>query len=215
MKNDSLPIISYQRWLDAKINEIKNNKYRPELLLHSCCAPCSSYVIEYLSPFFSITVFFYNPNIHPQEEYKRRLGEQITLTERIKVRNEINLIIGSYEPDLFFQRVKGLEQEKEGGRRCQKCFELRLEKTAQKASQLGFPYFTTTLTVSPHKNAKLINRLGDDIASLYHLQYLFSDFKKKSGFKRSIVLSHQYKLYRQSYCGCIFSKEQEKPSDKK
>ena len=215
MKNNSLPIISYQRWLDAKINETKNNKYRPELLLHSCCAPCSSYVIEYLSPFFSITVFFYNPNIHPEEEYKRRLGEQITLTEKIKVKNEINLIIGSYEPDLFFQRVKGLEQEKEGGRRCQKCFELRLEKTAQKASQLGFPYFTTTLTVSPHKNAKLINRLGNDIASLYHLQYLFSDFKKKSGFQRSIVLSHQYKLYRQSYCGCIFSKEQEKLSDKK
>jgi predicted adenine nucleotide alpha hydrolase (AANH) superfamily ATPase len=215
MKNDSLPIISYQRWLDAKINKIKNNKYRPELLLHSCCAPCSSYVIEYLSPFFSITVFFYNPNIHPQEEYKRRLEEQITLTEKIKVKNEINLIIGSYEPDLFFQRVKGLEQEKEGGRRCQKCFKLRLEKTAQKASQLGLPYFTTTLTVSPHKNAKLINRLGNDIASLYPLQYLFSDFKKKNGFQRSIVLSHQYKLYRQSYCGCIFSKEQEKLSDKK
>ena len=210
MKNDSLPIISYQRWLDEKIDEIKNSKCRPRLILHSCCAPCSSYVIEYLTPFFSITVFFYNPNIHPEEEYKKRLSEQISFIEKLKEKNEIDLIVGTYQPELFFQRVKGLEQEKEGGRRCQKCFELRLEKSAQKASQLGFPYFTTTLTVSPHKNAKLINRLGDDIASSFHLQYLFSDFKKRAGFQRSIVLSHQYQLYRQNYCGCIFSRKEEK-----
>lgn len=215
MKNYNFPIISYQRWLDEKLNELKNIKCKPGLLLHSCCAPCSSYVIEYLAPFFSITVFFYNPNIHPLEEYKRRLEEQITLIEKLKGKNEIDLIVGTYQPELFFERVKELEQEKEGGRRCQKCFELRLEKTAQKALELGFPYFTTTLTVSPHKDAKLINRLGNDIASSYHLQYLFSEFKKRAGFQRSIELSHQYQLYRQSYCGCIFSRKQKKISDKK
>jgi hypothetical protein len=206
MNNNALSKVSFQQWLDRKINEIKKEKYPPKLLLHSCCAPCSSYVIEYLSTYFLVTVFFYNPNIHPEAEYKKRLKEQIKLIKKLLVKNEVKLVVGSYEPDIFFQRVKGLEQEKEGQKRCLKCYELRLEKTAQYASQSGFPYFTTTLTVSPHKNVKLINRLGYNIASTYQLGYLFSDFKKKSGFERSVMLSHQYQLYRQNYCGCIFSK---------
>ncbi len=215
MKNDSLPLIPYQKWLDEEIDKIKKDRHTPKLLLHSCCAPCSSYVIEYLSPFFSISLFFYNPNIHPEEEYKKRLEEQIVLIDKLTVKNKVKLIIGPYEPELFFQKIKGLEQEKEGAIRCLKCFELRLEKTAQKASQLNIPYFTTTLTVSPHKNAKLLNQLGKKIASLYRLQYLFSDFKKRGGFQRSIFLSHKYQLYRQAYCGCIFSKQQRLSDDKK
>lgn len=206
MNNKHESIVSFQQWLDRKIDEIKKEKYPPKLLLHSCCAPCSSYVIEYLSAYFSITVFFYNPNIYPEAEYKKRIKEQIKLIDKLPIKNIVNLIIGPYESELFSQKAKGLEKEKEGQRRCLRCYELRLEKTAQQASELEFPYFTTTLTVSPHKNAKLINQLGDNIASTYHLQYLFSDFKKKCGFKRSITLSHQYQLYRQNYCGCIFSK---------
>lgn len=215
MNKNTFQIASYQKWLDEKINEIKNKHHKPELLLHSCCAPCSSYVIEYLSPFFSITVFFYNPNIHPEEEYKKRLAEQITFIGKLTIKNRVKFREGPYEPELFFQKVKGLEQEKEGGRRCLKCFELRMEKTAQVASQLGFTYFTTTLTVSPHKESSLINQLGGDIASVYGIEYLFSDFKKRAGFQRSIELSHQYQLYRQNYCGCIFSKQQENIMDKK
>lgn len=208
--NDNLPVKSFQKWLDEKIDEIKNNEYIPPLLLHSCCAPCSSYVLEYLSTFFSITVFFYNPNIHPEEEYKKRLAEQASLITRLKVKNRVNLLPGLYEPEIFFQKTKGLEEEKEGKRRCVNCFRLRLEQTAQKAYELGFPYFTTTLTVSPYKNAQLINLIGNRVASLYELQYLFSDFKKKGGFQRSIELSRQYQLYRQNYCGCIFSKNNSK-----
>ncbi|HNR65210.1 MAG TPA: epoxyqueuosine reductase QueH [Atribacterota bacterium] len=215
MNKNTLPTASYQKWLDEKINEIKNKQHTPELLLHSCCAPCSSYVIEYLSPFFSITVFFYNPNIHPEEEYKKRLTEQISFIGKLPIKNRVKFKEGPYEPELFFQKVKGLEQEKEGGRRCLKCFELRMEKTAQVASQLGFTYFTTTLTVSPHKESSSINQMGGTIAPAYGIEYLFSDFKKRAGFQRSIELSHQYQLYRQDYCGCIFSRQQEKIMDRK
>ncbi len=199
-------MVNFQQLLDKKINEIKQDNLVPKLLLHSCCAPCSSYVLEYLSQCFSITVFFYNPNIHPEQEYKKRLNEQKRFIEQFPVKNKVNFIEGKYEPNLFFQEVKGLEQEKEGGSRCLKCFYLRLEKTAQKANELNFTYFTTTLTISPHKNAKAINQIGNEIANKYHLNFLFSDFKKRDGFKRSIVLSNQYHLYRQSYCGCIFSR---------
>jgi epoxyqueuosine reductase len=199
------PIIRFQQWLDDKIHEIKENKIVPKLLLHSCCAPCSSYVLKYLSPYFSITVFFFNPNIHPKEEYHRRLAEQKRLIEHLPTKNKVSFLEGKYEPKLFFQEVQGLEQEKEGGERCFKCYELRLEKTAQKASELHFPYFTTTLSISPHKNAKKINQIGHKIAIAYQLNYLYSDFKKKDGFQRSIILSKQYHLYRQNYCGCIFS----------
>lgn len=199
--------VSYDKWLEEKIEEIKKKNFIPSLLLHSCCAPCSSYVLEYLSQYFSITIFFYNPNIHPDTEYQKRLKEQIKFIKHFPAKNEVKLITGPYEPDLFFHTVKGLEQEKEGQKRCLKCYQLRLEKTAFQAFKLGFPYFTTTLTISPHKNAKLINQLGAQVASYYKIEYLFSDFKKKEGFKQSVLLSHQYQLYRQNYCGCIFSQK--------
>ncbi|MDD3641409.1 MAG: epoxyqueuosine reductase QueH [Atribacterota bacterium] len=203
--NQKKPAVNFQKMLDEKINEIKKNNHTPKLLLHSCCAPCSTYVIEYLSQFFSITVFFYNPNIHPEEEYIRRLNEQKKLIEQFPVQNKITFIKGKYELKLFFEEVKGLENEPEGGNRCLKCFYLRLNKTAQKAQELEIPFFTTTLTISPHKNAIAINRIGEEMANKYQVNYLFSDFKKKDGFKRSIVLSEQYGLYRQNYCGCVFS----------
>jgi len=206
MNNNSIsPALNAQQWLAEKIKEIKKSKQIPTLLLHSCCAPCSSYVLDYLSVYFSITVFFYNPNIHPEEEYEKRLKGQIELINQLPVKNAVNFISGPYETELFFQKIKGLEQEPEGKKRCLKCFELRLEKTAQKAIELGYDYFTTTLTISPHKNALAINQIGSHIASIYHLNYLYSDFKKKDGFKNSISLSHKYQLYRQNYCGCIFS----------
>ncbi len=206
MNNNSIsPALNAQQWLAEKIKEIKKSKQIPSLLLHSCCAPCSSYVLDYLSAYFSITVFFYNPNIHPEEEYKKRWQEQIKLLQKLPVKNTVNYITGPYEPELFFQKIKGSEQEPEGKRRCLKCFELRLEKTAQKAIELGCDYFTTTLTISPHKDALAINQIGSHIGTIYHLNYLYSDFKKKEGFKKSISLSHQYQLYRQNYCGCIFS----------
>lgn len=199
------PILHSQQSLDIKINMIAKRGVIPGLLLHSCCSPCSSYVLEYLSQYFSVTVFFYNPNIHPEEEYYKRLEEQKKLIVQLPVNNKIHLIEGEYEPDVFFKETQGLEQEKEGGKRCLRCFYLRLKKTAEKASDLKFPYFTTTLTVSPHKNAEIINQIGQEIAFEYHLDYLYSNFKKKNGFKRSIALSHQYHLYRQNYCGCIYS----------
>jgi len=207
MKNNKeRPIVNFQQWLDKKINETKQDNLVPKLLLHSCCAPCSSYVLEYLSQYFSITVFFYNPNIHPEQEYKKRVNEQKRFIEQFPVKNKVNFIEGKYELNLFFQKVKGLEQEKEGGSRCLKCFYLRLEKTAQKAQEFKIPYFTTTLTISPHKNAKVINQIGSEMAKKYQLSYLLSDFKKRDGFKRSIILSNEYHLYRQNYCGCIFSR---------
>ena len=205
MNNKPSPKISYQQWLDIKIEEIKDNNPPSRLLLHSCCASCSSSVLDYLSPYFLITVFYYNPNIYPQTEYDKRLRDQIRLLKELPVNNEVNLIVGDYEPEIYYQRVKGLEQEKEGQARCTKCYELRLERTAQKAVELGFPYFTTTLTISPHKNSVTINELGGKIASSYNLNYLSSDFKKKGGFQHSILLSKRYGLYRQNYCGCLFS----------
>lgn len=199
------PSNTFQQWLDLKIKEIRESGSLPRLLLHSCCASCSSYVLEYLSPYFLITVFFYNPNIYPEDEYEKRLKDQIRLLKELPLNEEVDLIIGNYEPGVFYQRVEGLEQEKEGQARCVKCYELRLEKTAQKAVELGCPYFTTTLTISPHKNSETINELGGKIASAYNLNYLFSDFKKKDGFRHSVLLSKRYGLYRQNYCGCSFS----------
>ena len=204
MKNNKMDF-NYQQWLDSEIKNIKENKNTPDLLLHSCCAPCSSYVLEHLSKYFSITVFFYNPNIQPEEEYKKRLEEQKRLISILPTVNKVHLIEGKYEPGIFFKEVRGLENELEGGKRCIKCFQLRLEKTAQKAKELNFTYFTTTLTVSPHKNARLINKIGETTSKDYSINFLYSDFKKKNGFKRSIAMSKQYGLYRQNYCGCIYS----------
>lgn len=188
-----------QKNMDALIQSL--GERRPRLLLHSCCGPCSSYVLEYLSDYFDITLFFYNPNIQPAEEYEKRFSAQKQLLERAKYKNPVAFLAGEYEPQRFFEAVKGLENCREGGARCEKCFELRLSKAAEIAKKGGFDYFATTLTVSPHKNAVLINEIGGR-----YQNYLPSDFKKREGYKRSIILSKEYELYRQDYCGCIFSK---------
>lgn len=197
--------INYQLETDKIIKNIPENSV-PTLLLHSCCAPCSSYVIEYLSSFFAITVYYYNPNIDTDEEYKKRAAEQIRLIESMPLKNKVNYVIEEYDSKEFFEQVKGLEKEAEGGARCKECFRLRLEKTAQYAKKQNFDYFTTTLTISPLKNSQVINEIGKKIAEKYDVKYLFSDFKKKSGYLRSCQLSEKYGLYRQNFCGCVFSK---------
>ena len=183
----------------------------PTLLLHSCCAPCSSYVMEYLCQFFKITVFYYNPNISSSVEYHKRLQEEKRLIDAYNKERKgyfISIIDGEYEPGRFLEQVKGLEHCKEGGERCFKCFELRLWETAKLAKENSFDYFATTLTISPLKNAQKINEIGEKIAQTEGVCWLPSDFKKKNGYKRSIELSKEYDLYRQNYCGCSFSKEE-------
>ncbi|MEE1056515.1 MAG: epoxyqueuosine reductase QueH [Acutalibacteraceae bacterium] len=200
--------VNYQKILDKEIEKITTSGEVPTLLLHSCCAPCSSYVIEYLSQYFKITVFYYNPNISPESEYMYRAKEQQRLINSMETKYKVNFLEGEYIPEEFYHTCKGLENATEGGERCIRCFDLRLKKTAQKAKEGDYDYFTTTLTISPLKNAQAINIIGRDISSVYGVKYLFSDFKKKEGYKRSIVLSEKYNLYRQNYCGCVFSKKQ-------
>lgn len=195
--------INYQLILDK---EIEKNKGRvPKLLLHSCCAPCSSYVLEYLSEYFEITVLYYNPNIYPEEEFFKRRDEQKRFIDRLPAKHPISFIGEDYESDAFYEAVKGFEKEPEGGERCFKCYRLRLEKTAQRAKEEGFDYFTTTLSISPHKRAQALNEIGGELGEKYGINYLFSDFKKKGGYKRSCELSAEYGMYRQDYCGCVFS----------
>jgi hypothetical protein len=186
----------------------KNAAPLPSLLLHSCCAPCSSYVLEYLSQFFAITVLYYNPNIYPEEEYYRRVAEQKRLIEQMPLSHPVRLIEGRFDSREFYEAVRGLEQIPEGGARCHACFRLRLEEAARIASEGGFDYFTTTLTISPLKNAAVLNEIGEALAKQYQITWLPSDFKKKEGYKRSIALSAEYDLYRQDYCGCVFSKRE-------
>lgn len=200
--------MNYQKILDKELEKIQSSNTTPTLLLHSCCAPCSSYVIEYLSKYFKITVFYYNPNISPDNEYRYRADEQKRLIESMSLENPVEFLEGEYNPADFFEASKGLEDAPEGGARCAKCFNLRLSKTAETAQQGNYDYFTTTLTISPLKNAQLINNIGKELSNKYNVPYLLSDFKKKNGYKRSIVLSKEYNLYRQNYCGCIFSKNQ-------
>jgi len=195
----------YQSVLETELSGIKEKGLNPKLLLHACCAPCSSYVIEYLREYFDITVYFFNPNIYPEQEYFRRLEEIKLFLINFGKDQKIELIYDEYKPAEYITCVKGLESEKEGGIRCDRCFDLRLSKTAGKAKDMHFDYFTTTLTVSPHKNAEAINSIGIDLSKKYDIKYLVSDFKKKSGFKRSLELSTEYGLYRQNYCGCEFS----------
>lgn len=195
--------INYQKELEKTIATFDGNV--PTLLLHSCCAPCSSHCIEYLSSFFNITVYYYNPNIYPDEEYAYRAKEQQRLIREMPTVNPVKYIDESFNSRDFYDYVKGLEKEPEGGKRCEKCFELRLERTAKKANELDFNFFTTTLTISPLKNAEIINKIGLDMSKKYSVSWLPSDFKKKEGYKRSIQLSKEYNLYRQDYCGCVFS----------
>ncbi len=197
--------MNYQNKLDEILKDLNGT---PKLLLHTCCAPCSSYCIEYLSNYFDITVLYYNPNISPQEEYEKRKQEQIRFLKEYPSKNKLDIMDIDYDYNDFLSIAKGLEQEKEGGRRCHKCYLLRLEKTAQIAKKHHFDYFGTTLTVSPYKNSKVLNEIGKVLQEKYNVAYLFSDFKKKEGYKRSIELSKQYHLYRQDYCGCIYSKKE-------
>lgn len=197
--------INYQKELDKIILNLQKEGQRPRLLLHSCCAPCSSYVLEYLSEFFEITVFYYNPNIYPDSEYEKRVKEQETLIRSMELKSSVQFLAGQYDKERFYQMAEGMEEVREGGSRCFACYELRLRETAEKAVEGGFDYFTTTLSISPLKNSQKLNEIGQRIASLYKVEYLVSDFKKKNGYKRSVELSEIYGLYRQDYCGCEFS----------
>lgn len=201
--------INYQLELDKIINKIEGENTTKSLLLHSCCAPCSSYVLAYLNKYFNITVFYYNPNITNKEEYLKRKQEQIRLISELPAINKINILDADYNPEKFFEISKGLENCREGGERCFKCYKLRLEATAKAAKENSFNYFCTTLTISPLKNAQKINEMGQMLGDEYQISFLPSDFKKKEGFKKSIELSSQYNLYRQNYCGCIYSKPKE------
>ena len=198
---------NYQRELEQLIPGIEPG-HVPSLLLHACCAPCSSYCLEYLSQYFSITVLFYNPNISPAAEYQKRVDEIKRLISELPAKNKISLIEGRYLPEEFYTSVKGLENEPEGGKRCHVCYELRLHEAAVVAKELGYDYFTTTLSISPLKDADKLNEIGKKLSDEYAISYLYSDFKKKNGYKRSIELSKEYKLYRQNFCGCVFSKRE-------
>ena len=186
--------------------QMSNLKEGDSLLLHACCAPCSTACLERVANFFKVTVFYYNPNITDENEYRKRIEEIKKLLTLINPKYKVELLEGDYDPNKFFEMAKGLETEPERGKRCYKCYEMRLEETAKIASKLGFNNFCTTLTLSPHKNANWINEIGEKLNNEYESNYLYSDFKKKEGYKRSIELSKQYDLYRQDYCGCIYSK---------
>lgn len=198
--------MNYQVLLDELLEkeEIKGKR----LLLHSCCAPCSSYVLSYLSNYFRITVFYYNPNIEPKEEFEKRALEQQKLLSLMDFKYDVDFIIGDYDNNLFHEEVKGLEDLKEGGKRCYACYKQRLKKTAMLAQKLSYDFFCTTLSVSPYKNAVFINEIGKSLEDIYHVCFLPSDFKKKEGYKKSIAYSKEYGLYRQDYCGCIYSKKE-------
>lgn len=198
--------INYQKELD-KITSSIDAGNPPRLFLHSCCAPCSSYTLEYLSNYFDITVYYFNPNISPKEEFDKRFAEQKRLIDSLPAKNPIKLVLGEYNYDDFLQIARGYENVAEGGERCFRCYRMRLESTARIAKEQGFDYFCTTLSISPLKNSQKINQIGYEVAQKYGIKWLPSDFKKREGYKRSIELSREYNLYRQSFCGCIFSKE--------
>lgn len=196
--------VNYKLVLEKTLREIKESGSRPKLLLHACCAPCSSYVLEYLAEYFDITVFFYNPNIFPEQEYRHRVEELKRLVSEMCP--QVNILEGRYDPQEFFDMAKGLENEPERGERCHKCYRLRLNEAAAAARKGNFDYFTTTLSISPLKDSAVLNAIGREISEKTGIPYLFSDFKKNGGYKRSIELSAQYCLYRQDYCGCVYSK---------
>ena len=200
--------VNAQLLLDAELREIAKSDKRPSLLLHACCAPCSSYVLEYLSKFFDITLYFYNPNITPAEEYTYRAEELARLVREMGLDGEVALSVSDYNSDEFYNIAKGLEDVAEGGARCARCYRLRLEASAKYAKEQGFDYFTTTLSISPYKNSRWLNEIGAELSEIYGVRYLFSDFKKKNGYKRSCELSEIHGLYRQDYCGCEFSRMQ-------
>lgn len=198
---------NYQSEMDRLIAGLQEAGRLPTLLLHVCCAPCSSYCLEYLSQYFEITVLFHNPNISPLAEYRKRLDELKRFVGAYPFVHPVKMMESDYTPSVFYDAVKGLENEPERGRRCHICYRIRLEETARRAAEQHFDYFATTLTLSPLKDAEKLNEIGQELGEKYQTAYLPSDFKKKEGYKRSIVLSAQYHLYRQNYCGCVFSKK--------
>ena len=200
------PRVNYQLILDKTLENIVKENRRPALLLHACCAPCSSYVLEYLTKYFDITLFYYNPNISPEKEYSYRVSEVQRLISEMCP--QVKFVEGRYDPERFFEMAKGLENEPERGARCHKCYRMRLEESAQEALRLGCSYFTTTLSISPQKDSAVLNDIGKSVSEQYGIPYLFSDFKKRGGYKRSIELSAKFSLYRQNYCGCVFSRRQ-------
>lgn len=196
---------NFQKELDRTIEELQKAGEVPTLFLHSCCAPCSSYVLEYLSKYFAITVFYYNPNIYPDEEYYKRVEEQKQFIKRLPTLHPIEFVEGNFDKEAFYRMAKGMEELPEGKERCFACYELRLRETAEYAKRLGMDYFTTTLSISPLKNAGKLNEIGKRLSEEDGVKYLFSDFKKRNGYKRSVELSKEYGMYRQDYCGCVFS----------
>ncbi len=204
--------INYQKQLDAILEKLRKEESEgaraPRLFLHSCCAPCSSYVLEYLSDYFEITDFFYNPNIEPEEEYRHREDELDRLIGEMRPAHPVHFVKGRYDPSEYYAAVKGLEHIHEGGERCFACYRLRMEETARLAAEGGFDYFTTTLSISPLKRADKINEIGLELEEKFGVRHLPSDFKKKGGYQRSVVLSAEHGLYRQDFCGCVFSKRE-------
>ncbi len=199
---------NYQLELNRTLSEIERSGKRPRLLLHACCAPCSSYVLEYLSKYFNITLYFYNPNISPESEYVFRSEELKRLVFEMPLNGIADVVTVDYNSGEFYNIVKGYEDMPEGGARCKICYRLRLERSARYAAENGYDYFTTTLSISPYKNSEWLNSIGAELSDKYGVRYLFSDFKKKNGYKRSCELSEKYGLYRQNYCGCEYSKPQ-------
>lgn len=204
--------INYQLMLDKITAKNEGEDILPSLLLHSCCAPCSSYTIEYLSKYFSITILYYNPNISDKDEYEKRKAEQIRLINSMPLQGKVSFMDCDYNSSEFFDIARGYEDCREGGERCFRCYRLRLEQTARLAKENDFDYFCTTLTISPLKNSQKINEIGFELEKEYNVSWLPSDFKKREGYKRSIELSKEYNLYRQNYCGCIYSKKQQEKS---
>lgn len=206
--------INYQVELDKVIQQNEKEGKVPTLLLHSCCAPCSTYVLEYLSDYFKIYLLYYNPNIYPVSEYYFREEEQMKLIEKLETKHKIEFVKAKFDPMNYYSAVKGHEKEPEGGKRCEICFDLRLREAGLKAKEMGLDYFTTTLSISPHKNSQILNEVGKKLEEELGVKYLHSDFKKKNGFKRSVELTAQYDMYRQDYCGCIFSLNESKQRQK-
>lgn len=197
--------MNYHKKMEDIIEENQKNNLVPTILLHSCCAPCSSHVIDVLNKHFNITILYYNPNIEPYEEYLKRKEEEIRFIKEYNNTNRLDIIDCDYDNEKYHELVKGLENCKEGGNRCFKCYRMRLEYTAIKAKELNYDYFGTTLTVSPYKNSQKLNEIGEELGKKYNIKYLYSDFKKNNGYKHSIEMSKEYNLYRQNYCGCIYS----------
>lgn len=200
---------NYQKEMEETLEKIAQKKRAPKLFLHSCCAPCSTYVLEYLSRYFAITVFYYNPNIYPEEEYRKRVKEQKQFIQNFPAQNEISFLEGTYDKDRFYEMAKGLEMEPEGQKRCMGCYRLRLQEAAVRARSHGMDFFTTTLSISPMKDAEKLNQIGEALAKEYGVEYLNSDFKKKNGYQRSVEISRDFHMYRQDYCGCVFSIRQQ------